>query len=463
MNLVHVIPNLGPGGPTRSLTTFIEWAVGNRPGMAHRILTLEPRTYPLLAMRLRRYGAVILQDQSAEQVDATLAAADAVLVHFWNTPPMWRLLARRAPPVRAVIWALIRGDHPPQRLNAELLRSAAGVVLTAAPPAHLVADFAQAPIVPGLIQKERVACVAPRAHDGFRITYVGTTNGGKLDDQIFSIVADLAIPGVTLRLHGGALEPAMARAHAAMPDPSRVEVRGFTENIAEAFATTDVFAFPMAADSYSAGDLALQEAMLAGLPVVVYAGRGSSRLVEHGRTGLVAADAAEFGASLERLHRDAALRAALGAAAKAHAEAAFDPCAHAARLASAIDATAAAAKRPLFAARTPAADHGGLTSGALFLVSQGWDKAEAADAVAAWMAGQDDRLNDFALAASDNGFTVEGGIVHWRNHAPDDALLRAWSGQWLLRSGRPEAAQAEFDAALRLGADAGTLARLATP
>ena len=104
-----------------------------------------------------------------------------------------------------------------------------------------------------------------------------------------------------------------------------------------------------------------------------------------------------------------------------------------------------------------------MTSGALFLVSQGWDEAEAADAVAAWMAGQDDRLNDFALAASDNGFTVEGGIVHWRNHAPDDALLRAWSGQGLLRSGRPEAAQAEFDAALRLGADAGTLARLATP
>lgn len=99
----------------------------------------------------------------------------------------------------------------------------------------------------------------------------------------------------------------MAQAYAAMADPSRVAICGFTEDIAEVFATTDVFAFPLAEGSYSAGDLVLQEAMLAGLPVVTYANRGSSRLVVNESTGLTVADAMEFVAALERLYHDPAL------------------------------------------------------------------------------------------------------------------------------------------------------------
>jgi hypothetical protein len=181
-------------------------------------------------------------------------------MHFWNTPLIWRLIAQRTPSVRSVIWAKVRGDQLPERLNINLLKSASCVALTAEAPARLLPDFEQAPIVPGLIQTDRVAGVVRRAHDGFRIDYVGTTNTGKLDEKVFSIMSNLAIPDVKLRIYGGALEPAMAQAHAAMPDPSRVEIRGFTENIAEVFATTDVFAFPMAESSYGAGDLALQPA-----------------------------------------------------------------------------------------------------------------------------------------------------------------------------------------------------------
>ncbi len=460
MNLVHVIPNLGPGGPTRSLATFVEWSTRNMPRVSHRIVTLEPRAYPPLSLRLRRCGAVILRNLIAAQIGEVLTRADVVLMHFWNTPLIWRLIARRAPSMRTVIWALVRGDQPPQRLNVNLLMSATAVALTAQAPACLLPDFAQAPIVPGLIQPDRVAGVVRRAHDGFRIDYVGTTNGGKLDVKAFSIMSNLAIPDVKFRIYGGALEPAMAQAHAAMPDPSRVEVCGFTENIAEVFATTDVFAFPMAESSYSAGDLALQEAMLAGLPVVVYADRGSSRLVENEKTGLVVPNAAEFTAAIERLYHDPALRCALGAAARIHAEAEFGSHKYAARLAGVIEDAAAAAKRPLFMQRATSIDLDRLTAAALFLVSQGWPEEEAADAVAGWAAGKDDGLSDFAEAASDVCFSVEGGVVHWRNHEPDDPLLRAWSGYWLRRSGRDQEARSEFDAALRLGADARAVARL---
>jgi hypothetical protein len=57
--------------------------------------------------------------------------------------------------------------------------------------------------VPGLIQPGRVAGIERRPHDGFRIDYVGTTNSGKLDIKIFSIMSDLTIPDVKVRIFGG--------------------------------------------------------------------------------------------------------------------------------------------------------------------------------------------------------------------------------------------------------------------
>ena len=168
MNLVHIIPKLGPGGPSRSLTTFVEWSTRNIPRVSHLILTPEPRGYPLLSLRLRRCGAIIHHNPNGAQIDETLIRADAVLIHFWNTPILWRLIARRLPPVRSVIWAKVRGDRVPQRLNANLLHSATGVALTAEAPAHLSLDFGTATIVPGLVQPDQVAGVVRRDHEGFR-------------------------------------------------------------------------------------------------------------------------------------------------------------------------------------------------------------------------------------------------------------------------------------------------------
>jgi hypothetical protein len=461
MKIVHVIPNLGPGGPTRSLAVFVEWSAHNRPTVTHHIVTLEPRLYPLLALRLRRHGATILQNADTEEIKTTLAHGDVVLFHFWNTPLIWLLLAQPTPPMRAAIWTQVRGDSPPQCLNANLLRSAAGVALAAHPPARLQPEFEHVAVVPTLIQPDRVVGLMHRPHDGFRVDYVGTTNSGKLDASIFPIVSNLTIPDVKVRIYGGALEPALAQAHAAMADPSRIEVCGFTENVAAIFATTDVFAYPMAESSYGGADLALQEAMLAGLPVVVYANRGSSHFVENGKTGLVVSSPAEFTAAIERLYREPALRCALGAAARNHAAAEFEPHKHAERLFRVVADAATAPKRMLFETGPASIDIERLTPASLFLVSQGWPEDEAAEAVAAWIANADPRVSEFAETASDACYKIEGGVVHWRNHRPDDPLLRAWSGYWLRRSGRHEQAKHELDVALRLGAHPRAIARLA--
>src|SRR5689334_13881955 len=123
MNLLHIIPNLGPGGPTRSLTTFVEWSTRNMTNVSHHILTLEQRAYTILTLRLRRCGAAIFQNHETGQTSELLSRADVVLVHYWNTPLMWRLFAQQTRSVRSLIWVKVRGNLLPQRLNANLLHS----------------------------------------------------------------------------------------------------------------------------------------------------------------------------------------------------------------------------------------------------------------------------------------------------------------------------------------------------
>lgn len=81
----------------------------------------------------------------------------------------------------------------------------------------------------------------------------------------------------------------------------------------------DVLVHP--ADGESFGRIVV-EAMAAGLPVVGVAGGGVGELIEHDRTGLLSPvdDAAGLAANIERVVRDSALRARLGAAGREHAQ-----------------------------------------------------------------------------------------------------------------------------------------------
>ncbi len=81
----------------------------------------------------------------------------------------------------------------------------------------------------------------------------------------------------------------------------------------------DILVHP--ADGESFGRIVV-EAMAAGLPVVGVAGGGVAEIVEHDRTGLLSPvdDAAGLAANIQRVVRDKALRARLGAAGHEHAQ-----------------------------------------------------------------------------------------------------------------------------------------------
>jgi hypothetical protein len=372
------------------------------------------------------------------------------MLHHWNTPGLWRLLASELPAARYLLRSHILGEHAPQLLNARLLSGVQAWAFTAPPPARLAGRVGEAAIVPGLVDRQRVAGVEPEPHEGFNLDYIGTTNRGKMHPRFVEMMARVDIPEKRVRICGGPLEPAMAAALARLPCADRFECRGFVEDIASILRTSDVFAYPLAERTYATSDKSLQEAMLAGVPPVILPHGGPSRFVENGKSGIVAQSEDELVQAIEHLHRHPDVRRALGREARRSAERQFSPEPHVARLMDMAQSLLGGAKQPLL--EPDAVPHARPSAAALFLLSQDWDGMAADRAVTAWLAGRTDELRSFAEGLTDDAFQVEGGVLHWRKEAMDDPLLRAWTAGWLVRHGRATEAQQEMVAAARLGA-----------
>jgi glycosyltransferase involved in cell wall biosynthesis len=83
--------------------------------------------------------------------------------------------------------------------------------------------------------------------------------------------------------------------------------------LTKAYANGDFFVFPSYTDTL--GNVVL-EALSSGLPTVVTNSLGPQELIEHGKTGFIAANETEFEESVRRLLADGALRRRMSAAAR---------------------------------------------------------------------------------------------------------------------------------------------------
>lgn len=449
MRILHVIPNLAPGGPSRSLVVMTAESLALRPDIEHSVLVLERPLYMPLKLDLKRQGCRVTE-HSAAQTDQQIAEADLVVIHFWNTPVVWDWIAMGLPPARYVLWSKIEGTHPPQHLSAALVDAVCATIYTAPPPDHL-SHRPDITIVPALTDMNRLQGLTPAPHDGLNVDYLGTLTRGKLHPSFFEMMDRVQVPEVRVRLCGGTLDPYFERALAATDNPSRFECLGFIEDIGDLFKTSDVFAYPLAPTTYASSDKALQEAMLAGVPPVILPHGGPARFVQHGETGLVAQDEQGFVAAVEELCREPALRHRIGRAARDFATRAFEPRAHVERTLNVLETVADQDLREFQLCPGPVVSGEVGESAARFLTSQGYDYRDARALVDSFLADGDARLIAYAEAAPNEVYQLEGGILHWRNRHPQDPILRCWSGMWLDRQEDPNAA-AEFEAAAALGA-----------
>jgi hypothetical protein len=418
------------GGAGRALLSLAD--------RASTIVSLTPAD-TLMRARAEAAGANVLE--GAAHLSA-LDAADVVLLHFWNTPELYGFLRCGLPPIRLAAWVHVAGNSPPQVVTRELVELVDSFAVTASGTAKLPVLAAAPPVIPAAPDPERLGHVVRRPHTGFNVGYVGTLDFAKLHPSFAELCARVDVADARFIVCGAG----EAAATLAAQVDDRVEFRGYVEDVGPVLAELDVFGYPLAPGNYATSDLALQEAMAAGVPPVVLAHGESQALVEHGVTGLVARDEAEYPRAIDFLGANPRERLRLGENARARAllRRPTDVVAEWRPLLTGLLEHPKAARR----ARP-------LTGAAAFVESLGTTAPEFAASLTA--ATEDDALEAEARIAAAPPVLVSasgGGILHYRRHYPNDAHLRLWSALVLEAAGKHVLAVGELTAAQQLGCDA---------
>lgn len=156
------------------------------------------------------------------------------------------------------------------------------------------------------------------APDAPLVVYIGRVSREKRVDVLADAALALAPEGVRFAVVGDG--PALGELRTRLAGTATV-FTGFLagDELAAAYASGDVFAFPSTSETLG---FAALEAMAAGVPVVAAAAGGLPHVVEHESSGLLVApgDAASLTAAVRRLLGDAELRGRLAAAGRCEAE-----------------------------------------------------------------------------------------------------------------------------------------------
>lgn len=458
MNLLHIIPRFIGGGPERHLLALAAaWRQAGH-GVRHTCIVLTAPASALLVVKARRLGIELRIAPPLDVIQDAVAAADVVEVTFWNHPSLYALLRESLPPARWVLRSAVAGTTPPQVLSSALGERMDAVIASSSASLHTPAFTTarhrgcRVDALPSLADLQRLEGFQPKRHDGIRVGYLGMIEPTKMHPSFAHLAASVRTPNVHFDVYGdGSWSDALRAQCQALGMSDRVHFHGHIEDIRMAFASMDIFGYPLTPDTYATSEKVLQEAMWVGVPPVVLASSAPSSLIEHERTGLVCQDEDEYPTAIDRLATDADLRTSLAASARRFAREHFDTDRNAARFFTVFEEVGTHPRR----AWLPLPGRDG-TGAACFVQSLGHLGGEFATSLAGASAGDHAtvRAADARIAAASAVLAHgEGGIVHYRTTYPQDPHLRLWSGHLLMAAGRHAQARQEFDEAIALGID----------
>ncbi len=442
-SVLHVFPTLSRGGAGRGIAGLI-------PALAkdtvHSIVSLEPPD-GLTAEAVRSAGAEVIGEPAPDVLRAAVEQADIVHVHFWNCPAIYEFLySAELPPSRLLLYSHTAGTRRPQILTRELVDFADRAITSAHRPLDL-AWGERMEAIPMVFDRTRVRAPASAGDRPFTVGYVGTVDFSKLHRDFIALCAAVDVPEARFVVcgEGGALLT-LRREVEELGLAGRVELRGYVEDIGPALAEMDVFGYPLSDENSATGELALQEAMFAGVVPVVLGPGGARDAFIDGESGIGVDDAATYAEAIERLATDPAERLRLSRGAREHAEREFS-VERVARLWDVVYAEML--DRDKTAKRLADPGPGGA---ARFVASLGDTGPEFEISLGA---RPGDRLEADRLIAHSPPAVLSdgGGILFYRDRYPSDAELHLWAGLALDRQGRASLAAGELAAAVRCGRD----------
>lgn len=443
--IVHVIEQLRPGGPIQALIGAVRQ---DRAGaFRHYMVSLLPADARAVN-QAAEVGIQVFSAPAPAELKRLLSIADLVQAHFWNSPALHAWLGSCLPAMRLLIWCHVNGLHPPQILPRALFARADLVAVTTAASLHLpafrTADPQRLAMLFAGADFSRLDGLRRQEHDGFNVGYIGVLDFVKLHPDFIQLCAAVRNQVVHFHVCGdGADRVHLQRQAAAASLNARMHFYGHMDDIRPILARCDVFGYPLCPDTYCTAELALQEAMYAGLPPIVFPYGGLDRLVRHGHNGWVVRSKEEYARVLEALAADPVLVQRLRTNAIAGARARFGGARTLREAAVIYERLMDQPKR----ARTPVATQSGTEALLASLDGVGTDDLKVSlDANAAMAMAAESRI-------AQSGPNWRQVILQYRFHYPADPHLRLWAALLFRGAGRPGLAAAEFKACLELGLD----------
>lgn len=326
INILHVTPHLG-GGVGRVVLNYLETAK-TKSAFEHQVACLDYANDHALAVAANiGFKLVDKLSDNQEQLIAMIAAADVVLVHWWNHPLLYDFLVRVAlPPCHLVLWSHTSGFNAPYVFTEKILNYPDLFVLTT--PVSLetkeiknLSDGRKLAlrVIWSTGGVEHVKAVQPKAYAGFNVGYIGTVDYAKLHPDFLKICDKINIPDVKFIVCGGANEAAIKAEAEAMGIAAKFIFTGLISDITEYLPIFDVFGYPLAPYHYGTCDQVLAESMAAGVVPVVLPNSMEKYMVKDGLTGLVAKNEGDYVRAVEELYKNKALRETLSRNARQYA------------------------------------------------------------------------------------------------------------------------------------------------
>jgi glycosyltransferase involved in cell wall biosynthesis len=428
--VLHVLPEVATLGAARSVISSAH-ASNTSGAFRHSIASLSPVTDSVYRF-LSQMGIPLIYGDEALQ--KAFVAADIVHAHYWNSPSFFDFWSGDHQPVRLAITSHISGRAAPQRVPDDVLALPNRFIATSTSSArelgqrrghgvdliHAAADFSRLSFIPPI-----------RSEKG-RIGAMITLDEAKVHRMIYDLLSQGAEGDRVLLAGHGDLLPSLRARSKDYGSDCVVEFLGHIGNIADFFSQIDLFAHPLALDSYGTSEATVHEAMFAGRPPILLVGRGPEDLIENGVTGILASNEGEFVEALRRYVSDGVARAAMGHAASKFAQRNLGPTA----IASSLDAIYKEMLDEKPSKITPLERR----TGAEALLHVFGPEAAALESLLQEISSG--KISNDALPirwVSQAG----GGIIHYRRYWPDDSRLREWSAIGFERLARPALAAME--------------------
>lgn len=454
LRIAHIFEQIRLGGPIYALIGLSKHLVTIKPD-CHRIISLLPAD-PRAVRQAAAASLTILSGPNKTTLKQELAKADIVQVHFWNSPRIYEFLRAKNPPMRTLVWCHVNGLHPPHILSQSIFDFADLVATTSESsfslPVLCSQPREQVEFINAGADFSRLDGFVPAAHDEFTVGYIGLVDFIKIHPAFVRMCAAIQVPAIRFIICGGGnsrKEISRQAQEAGILD--RLTFIDHIEDIRPILSQIDVLGYPLCEETSSTSELALQEAMFAGIPPVVFPYGGIDRIVSHERNGLVAQNEVDYVRAIELLYHNPEERKRLGKNAATDADSKLGSQRTALRFEEVYAQLMQKPKR----------DHRNsfqhIEYKKDFSANPGaWEMIRSLDNI-----GDEDFLDSLTKSdaqaeeaerrISHVGPNMRNHILQYRFYYPNDLYLRVWAGLIFSQSGRHALAAAEFKECLKNG------------